>query len=257
MKKQQLNNGQEHDGQQDNSDSKSSVKLLEPKRSVAFHEAGHAAGIYLNNKAKQLSEVSFKIIFKAVNGKTGADVMVYHSINDDCIARVEAGIFLPFIDSLRYEVAEYNETHRQVVDDYRKAVEMDIINLLIGPLAEAKDVADTDNELFNHSLVNLDALKNYGGSADVGLVNEYLQSFSTDRQQRNEKSDELFNIAFNFVNDNKNWVIITKLANYILESSDAVSHCDEIIIQYEDIVLVLDQAIENYQDVERRLSRRH
>ncbi len=59
----------------------------------------------------------------------------------------------------------------------------------------------TDDELFNHQLVNLKALKNYGGSSDLALANEYLQSYSADKQQRDEKLDELFTVAFDFVNN--------------------------------------------------------
>jgi len=34
-------------------------KWVEHKKRIAFHEAGHAAGIYLNNKAWQLPAVFF------------------------------------------------------------------------------------------------------------------------------------------------------------------------------------------------------
>ena len=34
-------------------------KLIEHKQRVAFHEAGHAAGIHLNNKARRLPPVFF------------------------------------------------------------------------------------------------------------------------------------------------------------------------------------------------------
>lgn len=233
------------------------LKLVGAKQRVAFHEAGHAAGIHLNNKARELPAIYFKIIFKSINADADADVMVYnltddnwvyHSINDDCIARVEGGRLLSSIDSMGRDVNEF--TSEQVLFDYRNAIEADIINLLIGPLAEARHIADSDNELFNHKLVNLDALKNYGGSADIALADEYLQKLFTDKQQRNEKLDELFTSAFYFVTDNKNWVAITKLAEYILDSSDNIIYCEEIIS-------LLDQSIGNYQDMERRLNRRH
>jgi hypothetical protein len=35
-----------------------------------------------------------------------------------------------------------------------------------------------DDELFNHKLVDLEALKNYGGGSDLALAREYLESFS-------------------------------------------------------------------------------
>jgi hypothetical protein len=66
-------------------------KLIEHKQRVAFHEAGHAAGIHLNNKARHLPPVFFKIIFKDMSDVTDVDVMIYQTTPDDCIARVEGG----------------------------------------------------------------------------------------------------------------------------------------------------------------------
>ena len=108
------------------------------------------------------------------------------------------------------------------------AFETDIINLLIGPLAEAKHVANADNEPFNHRLVNLNALKNYDVSSDLELVNDYLQSFSVCKQQQDEKLAALFSAAFNFITDQANWAAITRLANYILDCNKNVISCEEV-----------------------------
>jgi hypothetical protein len=220
-------------------------KLIEHKQRVAFHEAGHAAGIHLNNKAKQLPPIFFKIIFKDMGGVTEADVMAYQTTHDDCIARVEGGRLIeslpPSIDSLVRELTKHNDAMVQLINDYMMAFEADIINLLIGPLAEAKHVAENDDELFNHQLVNLKALRNYGGSSDLALVNEYLHSYSAVKQQREEKLDELFTVAFNFVNDSANWAAITKLANYILNGSRNIIGCEEI-------VSMLDESIDHFQN---------
>ncbi len=227
-------------------------KLIEHKQRVAFHEAGHAAGIHLNNKAKQLPPVFFKIIFKEMSGVTASDIMAYQTTHDDCIARVEGGRLIdllpPSIDSLVQELTEPNDAMMELVKDYKIAFEADIINLLIGPLAEAKHVATTDDELFNHQLVNLKALKNYGGSSDLALANEYLQSFSADKQEQDEKLDELFSVAFDFVNNDANWAAINQLAGYILDSSKNIIDCDEI-------VSVLDQSVEHFHN--RRLKPRY
>ncbi len=220
-------------------------KLIEHKQRIAFHEAGHAAGIHLNNKARQLPEVFFKIIFKEMGGVTAADVMAYQTTHDDCIARVEGGRLIdllpPSIDSLMSELTEHSDTMLQLVKDYQVAFEADIINLLIGPLAEAKHVAATDDELFNHKLIDLKALKNYGGSSDLALANEYLQSYSADKQQRDEKLGELFTVAFDFVNNDANWAAIVKLAEYVLGSSKNIIDCDEIIS-------ILDQSVEHFHN---------
>ncbi|MDO9185924.1 MAG: hypothetical protein Q7W13_07925, partial [Bacteroidia bacterium] len=110
--------------------------------------------------------------------------------------------------------------------------------------------ADTDDELFNHKLVNLDALKNYGGCSDLALVNEYLHSFSVDKQQKDEKLDELFTVAFNFIKDDANWAAITKLADYIFGSSKNIICCEEI-------VSILDQSVEHFKNRRTRTRDRH
>jgi hypothetical protein len=208
-------------------------KLIEHKQRIAFHEAGHAAAIYLNNKARNLPPVFFQIMFKDLNGKSEEDLMVYQAAHDDCIARVEGGRLIELlpssIDALVHKTTDHNDAMVHLKKDYMTAFEADIINLLIGPLTEAKYVVDTDNELFNHQLINLKALKNYGGSSDLALANEYLQSFSACKQQQDEKLDELFTVAFNFINDQANWAAITRLANYILGSNKNIISCEEVV----------------------------
>ncbi len=219
-------------------------KLIEHKQRLAFHEAGHAAGIHLNNKARQLPPVFFKIIFKDMGDVTGTEGMACQSVHDDCIARVEGGRLIellpPAIDNLMRGLTDRNDAMARLVHDYMVAFEADIINLLIGPLAEARYVADTDDELFNQKLVNLNALTNYGGSSDLALANEYLQCFPADKQQKDKKLDELFTAAFSFINNGANWAAITKLANYILGSNKNTIYCEEI-------VSTLDQSVNHFQ----------
>jgi hypothetical protein len=227
-------------------------KLIEYKQRVAFHEAGHAAGIHLNNKARQLPPVFFKIIFKDMGGITVTEGMAYQSTHDECVARVEGGRLIELLplsfDSLMRGLTERNNATVQPTNDYLEVFEADIINLLIGPLAEAKHVADTDDELFNHKLVNLNALTHYGGSSDLALANDYLQSYSADEQQKDNKLNELFLAAFDFINDNANWAAITKLADYILSSNKNTIFCNEIIS-------TLDQSINQFQN--RRIEARY
>ena len=165
--------------------------------------------------------------------------MAYQLTHNDCIARVQGGRLieaLPFsVDKLMLELTKRHKVTAKWVKNYRKAFEADIINLLIGPLAEAKHVADVDDELFNYRLITLKSLENYGGESDLALVNEYAQSFSSDKQQRNEKLDELFAVAFDFVDNHANWKAITRLAGYIIGSSKNIICCEEI-------VSILDQA---------------
>lgn len=208
-------------------------KLLGHRQCIAFHEAGHAAAIYLNNKARNLPPVFFQIMLTDLSGMSEENIMVYQV---DCIARVKGGRSLRSLpysaDNLAHS-AEHSNTVRSLLQDHLVAFEVDIINLLIGPLAEAKYIAHIDDELFNPRLVDLEALRNYGGSSDLELAYKYLQSFSACKQQQDKKLDELFDAAFNFINDRANWAAITKLANYILDSNKNIIDCDEVVLLLE------------------------
>ena len=220
-------------------------RLIAHKQRVAFHEAGHAAGIHLNNKARGLPPVFFNIIFKDMIDMTPTDIMAYQINHGDCIARVEGGRLIellpPSLENLVHELTDHNDAMVQLLKDYTIAFEADIINLLIGPLAEAKHISDTDDEPFNYRLINLKALKNYGGSSDLALVNEYLQSFSSDKLQQDKKLEALFILAFNFINNDANWLAITKLADYILNG------CKNII-DYEEVVSMLEQSVAHFRN---------
>ncbi len=208
-------------------------KLIEHKQRIVFHEAGHATAIYLNNKARNLPPVFFQIMFKDLNGKSEQDLMAYQATHDNCIARVEGGRLIeslpPSIDALVHKTIGHNDAMVHLIKDYLIAFEADIINLLIGPLAEAKHIAESDDEIFNQQLVNLKALKNYGGSSDLALAKEYLQSFSACKQQQEEKLDELFALAYDFINDQENWAAITRLVNYIIENNKNIVSCEEVV----------------------------
>ena len=208
-------------------------KQVENKRRIAFHEAGHAAAIHLNNKARKLPPVFFQINVLDLNGEAENEIRAYQATHDDFSARVEGGrlfeLLPPSIDVLVNTTPDHDNAMLHFLKDYMVAFEADIINLLIGPLAEAKHIYDADGELFNHKLVNLNALKNYGGSSDLAMANEFLQSFSACKQRQDEKLAELFDQAFNFINDQANWTAISKLADYILNSNKAIISCEEVV----------------------------
>ena len=42
-----------------------------------------------------------------------------------------------------------------------------MINILVGPLAEAKYITQRDGELINPRLINLNTLHDYGGTSDL------------------------------------------------------------------------------------------
>jgi hypothetical protein len=208
-------------------------KLKQHKKCIAFHEAGHAAAVYLNNKARNLPPVFFQIVFKDLSGAQDYDVLIYKATHDDSIARVEGGRLIEVlphsIDGLDHTLIKHNQTMAPLVRDYLVAFEADIINLLAGPLAEAKHVYKRDDELFNHQLVDLKSLKNYGGGSDLALARDYLESFSASKQIQDQKLAELFASACEFVREPANWKAITKLANYILDSNKNIISCEEVV----------------------------
>jgi hypothetical protein len=231
------------------------IKLVTQQR-IAFHEAGHAAGIHLNNKNRQLPPVFFKIIFKDLNAQAINSTMAYQTQNDDCVARVEGGRLIsclpPSIESLQSELVQnYNsEAMEELIADYMVAFEADIINMLIGPLAEAKYVAETDGEVFNNHLIDLKSLTYYGGDTDLALANKYLKSFSADKKKKQDKLNELYAMAFNFVKNNANWAAISLLAQHILGSRNESIGCEEIISR-------LDSSIEHSLHQSIKASKHH
>lgn len=189
-------------------------------RQTAFHEAGHVASIYLGNKQKKLPPVFFQIqIQKAskTNPLSVAKVIDGHLIQNLPIAGLENIESLPIADQLSYQAA----------------YEADVINLLVGPLAEAKYVSIRDDEAFNFNLINTHALNYYGGSSDVKKAYAYLEYFIPSETEREEKMIELFSEAFQFIEDKESWKYILNLAHYILNSEKDIISCEEAIEVFE------------------------
>ena len=207
----------------------SPINHPELSRKTAIHEAGHAAAIYLGNKQKQLPPVFFQIFIKELNGDfqtTGCLCKSYDSCNN-CITKIDGGRLIHTLpSSVEEATCDFSFTQKQA---YYRAFEADIINLLVGPLAEANYVALRDDEPINPRLVNLNALHYYGGASDLETINEYLDCFFTAGAQREKKLFELFLAAFSFINDDSNWHAIMALADYILADSKNIIECEEII----------------------------
>jgi hypothetical protein len=235
---------------------RSQNKQVEYKRRVSFHEAGYAAGIHLYNKAICLPSNPFKIIFKKMSCQAEIDVMDHQTNQDNYTAQLLGGRLTEMLPHSFYNLVtkstENNDAMLQLVEEYRQVFESDIINLLIGALAEAKHIADTDNEIFKLQLINSNALKNYGGTSCLALLNQYLQCFISDKQ-KDEKMDELFVKAFYFVNNDANWFATTRLANYILGKLSDYIFGSSNIICYEEIVLMLDHSIANFKERRARV----
>lgn len=198
--------------------------LSELHKHIAYHEAGHVTAIYLRNNQQQLPPVFFQITF---NHDEQAKYPFF--------AKVEGG---RLIENL--PVAEIEQSH--IVTDLEKqdlqqAYEADVINLLVGPLAEAKFVALRDDEIFNPLLVNLIALKNYGGGSDLEQVNRYLEHFIADAEKREIKIKSLFSQAFEFIEQPENWKCIQHFASFLLQNKKKNISCEDAITVLDEFLL--------------------
>nr|WP_305909829.1 hypothetical protein [Methylomarinum sp. Ch1-1]MDP4522766.1 hypothetical protein [Methylomarinum sp. Ch1-1] len=144
-------------------------------KQTAFHEAGHAAAIHLRNKQKRLAPVNFEI---QINKPSQP--------NQQFSAKVVDGLLIHNLSSALD--TRLSERERR---DQQRAFEADVVNLLVGPLAEARYVSIRDDEIFNQRLVNTKALQNYGGLSDVEHATHYLSAFISDHKQR-EKNARTF-----------------------------------------------------------------
>ncbi len=190
---------------------------------TAFHEAGHAAAIYLSNKQKQLPPVFFKIqIIKPEQTRTHFSAKVIGG-------QLTQSLPIVLLDNL----SELSNSERH---SYQCAYEADIINLLVGPLAEAKYVSIRDDEAFNLNLMNTQALNNYGGYSDIEKSYGYLEYFIANKKQREDKMLELFAQAYQFIDNHKNWTCIANLAHYILKSDQSTISCEEAISIFDHCV---------------------
>jgi hypothetical protein len=198
----------------------------ELSKKSAIHQAGHAVAIYLGNRQKQLPPLYFQIYFKEQSSHFQWSRSLC-LLNDQCIAKLEEDRLihtLPF--SIEKATKAICSEQKQA---YACAFETNVINLLVGPLAEAKYVAMRDGELINPRLVNLDALHYYGGSSDLKMVYEYLACFIVKEAERKIKISDLFLEAFSFINNRSNWLAITVLATYILARRKKIMGCEEVM----------------------------
>jgi len=203
-------------------------------KKTAIHEAGHATAVYLRNKQKKLPPVFFQIFIKENNQITDHQSHTH----EHPIAIVEGG---RLIHSLPNNLGDIiNELPPLQQQAYLLAFEADIINIMAGPLAEAKYVSLRDGELITPHLVNFDALQNYGGLSDMEAINEYLECYSTCSLERKTKVSELFIEAFEFVNDTQHWKAIEALANYLQANPKNIIDCEEIMT-------IIDHSMHNQQ----------
>ena len=197
----------------------------EVNRKVAVHEAGHAAAIYLGNKQKRLPPVFFQIFIAPVNSGFQTSRLLSKP-NTKYIASIEGGRLIHMLPT-SIEEATDGFSSAQIIA-YQRAFEADMVNILVGPLAEAKYVAEQGGELINPRLIHLNAQYYFNGTPELEGVNEYLECFSVNSELRKQKITALFFAAFSFVNERSNWRAITALADYIVSEDRSVIECNEI-----------------------------
>lgn len=191
---------------------------------TAFHEAGHAAAIHILNRQKHLPPVFFEIQVKRPSAN-----------NHDFFAKVIDG---NLIHNLPIAVIESLSSLTETGEhSCQRAYEADIVNLLVGPLSEAKYVSMRDGEIFNRDLMNLNALRHYGGHSDIERAQSYLEHFITSKIHREQKLIELLSEAYEFIDDSRHWECILKLAQFILESGQEIISCDEAINVFDCCLL--------------------
>jgi hypothetical protein len=210
------------------------------RRCVAFHEAGHAAAIYRINRMRKIPPLSFRLRFNVTDVKAAAD---FQTAYQNYIACIEGGRLLhtlpPALDESQTPSFISRHAWIKTREDLLNAFEADVINLLAGSLAEAKFVAEMDDEIFTCRLVDPPALENYGGSFDLALIDDYLRSYSSDPQARDQKLNQLHLVAFNFINDYHNWRAISKLAEFILAT-------EKNMICSEEVAAILEESEQTY-----------
>ena len=187
---------------------------------TAFHEAGHAAAIHILNQQKRLPPVFFEIQVKRPTKNS-----------DDFLAKVIDGNLIHNLPIAVIESMLPLTEHEQ--HSCQLAYEADIVNLLVGPMSEAKYVAMRDGEIFNRELVNLDAMRHYGGHSDVERAQHYLEYFVTSKNHRECKLNELLSEAYRFIDNAKHWKCISDLAHFILESRQETVSCDDAITIFD------------------------
>jgi len=209
---------------------------------TAFHEAGHATSIYLYNKNNSLPPVFFQITTKELCCHKFFAEPSDNLNNKHFVAHIEGGRLIqnpsiPLVESKN----KLNKTEQL---NYQAAYEADIINLLVGPLSEAKHVALRDDEPFNSLLINPDALKFYGGESDLKSIQNYLNHFIDNELDRKLKLKELFSRAFHFIDNKTHWKAIASLAEFIENNKNKTISCEQAF-QVLDKSIALLSAMRN------------
>lgn len=196
-------------------------------RQIAFHEAGNAAAIYICNQQKNLPPVYFRFTFNENSSTLNHAMSTYTLPPAHRVVKLEGGRLIHTLpESVNRLCDNFSNVDKQAC---RLAFQADIVNLLAGLIAEAKNVAFRGNKLQPSDRIKINAITYYRRSSDLKIVHEYLDCLFPDSTQPDNKIYELFAEAHNFVNNFSNWKAINALAVYILSSQKSIIDCEEII----------------------------
>ncbi len=183
---------------------------------TAYHEAGHAAAIHLRNREQQLPPVFFEI-----------HIIPPQPDDGELVAKVVDGYLIQNLHIAMLESFAALDGRNQ--PSCQLAYEADIINLLAGPLAEAKYLAFRDGRRFRMPLSALPRLLECGGMSDMERIQAYLEHFIACGSARETKLQCLLEQAFRFVDEEAHWRGISRLAEYILRGGPRKIACEEAI----------------------------
>ena len=191
---------------------------------IAYNQAGQAAAIYLNNHLRHLPVPAFTIT--KYFQRCGLASNPFSRLQPTYNIEIEGGRIIKKLPLSFPEATKYYSPDQK--EEFRHLLESDVINLLAGPLSEAKFAALHDDEIFNANLVNISSLRFYTGHANLALVNDYMNCFRLGIEEYERKLKELFLSAYNFINDDFNWRSICSIAEYILNEPSKVIKDEEI-----------------------------
>ncbi|NOU20982.1 MAG: hypothetical protein HOO93_04195 [Methyloglobulus sp.] len=200
--------------------------IVKLDKSIAYRQAGHAVGICLGNRLKQLPPVYFQVTLTSredagqINNRYLPALSQYN-------ASVEGGRLVQYLPSSFAEATRHLTWAQR--HEYQCAFDADVANLLAGIMAEAYYFSQHEGVAFNANLVYQLAQSSDGGRANMDLINGYLKCWSPDQADRQKKLADLFLATYRFVNEPSNWQTITFLADYLWGRPTGVVPCEDII----------------------------
>lgn len=186
-----------------------------------FAVAARAAAIYFGNKQKKLPPVYFNIVFNKL-----ADVNIEIPCSNYFIG-MEGGQLIHNVLLFSKENTRFFSGVQRLT--YDLALEADIVNLLVGPMARCKYVSIRDRTPLNQASFSRDSANLYGSAREIDQINDYLNCFSGNKAANLKAINDLFRKAWDFINQPAYWFAISELANYILGNDKDILECDEII----------------------------